>query len=298
MSETIALADTPQHASAIALHPADILMTVIVAFLAPMFLTSSGGDIQFARMAAIETVNAYRARNHADLIAIAQVIACGLTALGSLALSLADNLSLSMTLRLRSNAVALNRAAELNRRALRETPIGDRVPQAGETTDPTFATQIDQPDYHAEVIASVAAAQGMAAEAFANLAKDPAPAAISQAPTPEAALSLAAPSLAAPSVATPSVATPGTAATTIAVPSAATPKMADRQRQDVIWASAIADVAGEFAADIGHLSPNDQIKQSRMAALLSRCASDLISGNVPSQRTPPGLAAIIHPRTA
>jgi hypothetical protein len=47
-------------------------------------------------MAAIGTVNAYRARNHADLIAIAQIIAFGPAALGSLSLSMADDISLSM----------------------------------------------------------------------------------------------------------------------------------------------------------------------------------------------------------
>jgi hypothetical protein len=107
--------DTPE-------HPTDVLMNLIVLVLAPMFLTASGGDILFARMAALETINAYAARNHADLIAIAQIIACGLTALGSLSLSMADDLSLSMTLRLRGNANALMRSAETSRRGLGKTP--------------------------------------------------------------------------------------------------------------------------------------------------------------------------------
>jgi hypothetical protein len=34
-------------------------MNLTVAFLAPIFLTASGGDIQFARMAAFEPVNAW-----------------------------------------------------------------------------------------------------------------------------------------------------------------------------------------------------------------------------------------------
>jgi hypothetical protein len=100
--------DTPE-------HPTDVLMNLIVLVLAPMFLTASGGDILF------ETINAYAARNHADLIAIAQIIACGLTALGSLSLSMADDLSLSMTLRLRGNANALMRSAETSRRGLGKT---------------------------------------------------------------------------------------------------------------------------------------------------------------------------------
>jgi hypothetical protein len=104
--------------------PCDILLHLVVTLLAPMFLIDIDGDIKFARMAALETLNAHRARNHVDLIAIAQIIASGLAALGSLSLSMADDLSLSMVLRLRGNAVALNRVAEQNRRILREPNTG------------------------------------------------------------------------------------------------------------------------------------------------------------------------------
>jgi hypothetical protein len=103
-------------------------MNLIVALLAPMFLVASAGDVAFARMAATETINAYSARNHADLIAVAQIVAFGLAALGSLSLSMADDISLSLVLRLRGNANALNRAAEQNRRALRESLPDARVP--------------------------------------------------------------------------------------------------------------------------------------------------------------------------
>jgi hypothetical protein len=100
---------------------AEILMNLIVILLAPMFLSATGGDISFARMAALETVNGYRSQNQTDLLSIAQIIAFGLAALGSLSLSMADDLSLTMTLRLRGNANALNRSAEHSRRALRDT---------------------------------------------------------------------------------------------------------------------------------------------------------------------------------
>jgi hypothetical protein len=141
---TEATTPTEPPAETTPVHPADILMHLIIAFLAPMFLTASGGDIRFARMAALETVNAYRARNQIDLMAIAQIIACSLSALGSLSLAMADDISLSMTLRLRGNAVALNRAIEQNRRALAQTP--EPHPE-------------DQAEYEARVAAEVAAAQ-------------------------------------------------------------------------------------------------------------------------------------------
>jgi hypothetical protein len=86
-----------------------------------MFLGVTAGDIALARMAALQTIDDYRAQNRADLMAVAQIVACGLAALGSLSLSMADEISLSMTLRLRGNAVALNRSAEQNRRALAKT---------------------------------------------------------------------------------------------------------------------------------------------------------------------------------
>jgi hypothetical protein len=159
-------------------HPTDILMNLIVAFLAPMFLGASGGNVRFARMAAIQTVAAYRARDHVDLIAIAGIIACGLAALGSLSLSFTDDISLNMTLRLRGNAVALNRVAEQNRRTLRETrPV---------EAEPSAASPLDEAPFQAEVVPDVTAAQDLAANAQVRLqTAEPAPESIVAAtPTP------------------------------------------------------------------------------------------------------------------
>lgn len=138
--------------------PGDILLSLIVALLAPMFLTASGSDINLARLAAMQTVNAYRARSHTDLITIAQIVGCGLAALGSLGLSMADDLSLPMVLRLRGSAVALNRVADQNRRALAAS-------QPAEPTTPP------DPAYEAAVQANVAASQKLTAEAMAELRK-------------------------------------------------------------------------------------------------------------------------------
>jgi hypothetical protein len=99
------------------INPSDILQSLLVTLLAPMFFALCAGDIAIARMAALETINGYRARSHVDLILIAQIIGFGLAALGSLSLSMADDISVSLTLRLRGNANACNRSAEQNRRA-------------------------------------------------------------------------------------------------------------------------------------------------------------------------------------
>ena len=121
MTQTISLTETsPRHASG-------FLMNLVVTILAPIFLGVTGGDIGLARMAAVETIDDFRARNHMDLIAVTQLIVNGLAAVDSLSRSMADDLSLSMTLRLRGNAISLNRAVEQNRRALRQNCDADPV---------------------------------------------------------------------------------------------------------------------------------------------------------------------------
>lgn len=236
-------------------HPSDVLMHLIVAFLAPMFLTTSGGDVNFARIAAIQTVNAYHARDHIDLLAIAQIIGCGLASLGSLSLSMTDNLSLSMTLRLRSNAVALNRAAEQSRRVLTQPRTDAAKPEI----------PADQAVYEAEVLANVAAAQKMTAEAQTRL----------QHAEPTAT----------PAPATPTLAPPTLTPSQIAIPTTAAPDFSEQQWQ-AMWATAMTDVAGEFTADLANLSPAERMIASRRAAMLSTCANQLIAGDVPPPPQP------------
>jgi hypothetical protein len=176
----------PQHPPPdidLAVLPAHILMNFIIIVLAPMLLTAAGADIAFARMAVVETIRAYQPRNQADLIAVAQIVACGLAALGSLSLSMADDLPLSMVLRLRGNANALNRSAEQNRR----TRLDSRS-----ATDQPAETQVEPADaqYEAEVLTSVAETERRFADARATApaaepAPPPAPIALPQAPVAE-----------------------------------------------------------------------------------------------------------------
>ncbi len=165
------------------LHPSDILLNLITTLLAPMFLSVSGGDIGFARLAALDTVTSYRSRHSADLIAIAQIVAFGLAALGSLSLSMEDNLSLSMTLRLRGNANALNRSAEQNRRAMQanraEAAAAERMRNEENEAPSNEASSNEAPSNwaevnEAEVLAQVAQAQRLVAEAQAQPPQTPA----------------------------------------------------------------------------------------------------------------------------
>jgi hypothetical protein len=221
----------PTHAGA-DLTLADILMHLVAIHLAPMFLCVTGGDIDHARMAAIETVNAYRAQTHADLIAIAQIVAFGLGALGSLSLAMNDDISVGMTLRLRGNANACNRSAEQNRRALRQHRL-----ETGsiEHARRECAPEPGQDAYEAEVIANVAATRQLVAETQAQMQagnqaqppaapKAPAPAPAAAAPAPSPASVAAAPAAAALNI--PTVAMPPVAMPPVAIPPAAIPPVA------------------------------------------------------------------------
>ena len=256
MSATVTTATPP--ASNLDLQPGDILLHLIVTLLAPMFLGVCCGNLDFARMAALETVNAYRARSHVDLIAVAQIVAHGLASVSSACLSMSDDISLSMTLRLRASANASDRACERNRRALeknRATPVPDPVfaadpifapePEPGPTPDPEADRE------HAAEIARLAAARQQDAALLARPAADrPAaspptastPAAIRDpAPVRAAATTPAVPAPAAPTPAahtaaaqtpvvqvapTPFAQTPTAATPTAATPTAATPTAA------------------------------------------------------------------------
>jgi hypothetical protein len=237
---------TDPPAEAIDLHPSEVLMALIVTLLAPMFLGVSAGDISLARLAALETVSAYQARNQADLIAIAQIIAYGLAALGSLSLSMDDNISIPMALRLRGNANALDRSAEHNRRALAQTRSDAPAPQQPSPVDAR---------YEAETLANLEETKTRVAAAQARLHP------VAPAPTPVPVLTLQ-----------------------------------DKQIQ-AAWASAMTDVAGEFTASIAHLPQAERKEASRRAALLSGCANELLSGNVPPRPKSGALDPFIRPNT-
>jgi hypothetical protein len=174
--------------------PAGLLMSLIIHLLTPMFLGVSDGDITLARVAAVATVSDYNARNHVDLLAIAQIIAFGLAALGSLSLSMAGDIPLALQLRLRGNGNACNRSAEQNRRALARSQADPLAPLSGEAWRdrgmpyPDDALQGEPPAFM-----SSAAEQLLAAESRARLhvpepepAPEPAPAVTSEPISPEA----------------------------------------------------------------------------------------------------------------
>ena len=261
----------------IPIHPSDILLNVVVSLLAPMFMAAAGNQAHLARMAAIEAVNAYRARTSADLIAVAHIVSFGLAAVSALGLAMADNLSLSMTLRLRGNANALSRVAERNRRALKESHADQAVPRqatTASTDDPA-----PDPAYEQAVTAEVAATRQLVAQAqakmTANLTEAEPAAALASIPGPIPA-PIPAPAPAAVTAQTPVPATPCAATTPT------------EQQLQAKWAEAMADVAGEFTASLPHLPKIERLAASRRAALLSSCATHLVTGaNLPSFKYDP-----------
>jgi hypothetical protein len=162
MTETSAAETAPPQQAAPGgngtIHPGDILMHLIVTLLVPMFLAASDGNLYYAHMAALETVTAYRTRNHVDLVAIAQIVAFGFAALGSLSLSLTDDLSLPMILRLRGNANACSRSAEQNRRALNESRAARQARNQASEDDSSAEPPCDSA-YEAAIVANAAQTQ-------------------------------------------------------------------------------------------------------------------------------------------
>jgi hypothetical protein len=238
-----------------------ILLNLMVTLLAPMFLGLTAGDIGLARMAALETVNAYRARDHADLIAITQIIGFGLAALTSLSLSMADDISASMVLRLRGNANACNRSAEQNRRALSKSQADDLPPHRPvEPAEPEFTPPSAEPAFQSDPdsFLSPTAAEQLEAESHARLE-----------PTSE-------------QVPVPS-------------PTGAAVRTQEEKRNHEMWAIAMAKESSDITASIPNLPHAQREAATMRAAMLSSTAYNLIHGTPAAPLQPRALAGITHP---
>ncbi len=90
----------------------------ILAVLAPLFLDAAGNDPEAARRAASDMLASYDPRNDREIRLAALIVAFSFATLDALSRAAEPGLSVSMVLRLRGNANALNRASELNERRL------------------------------------------------------------------------------------------------------------------------------------------------------------------------------------
>ena len=235
MSEPQTNSPAPPPGPRLPLYPAECLLTLIITLMTPMFLSAAGGDVAFARMAAAETLESYRADTHADLITVAKIVAFGLATISSLCLSMADGVPVTQILRLRSNANALDRSEHRNRLALNASQALN-VSQSIEHAAP--------PETEPDVTALTAAAMEMQQRTADNLASlapaAPAPSA-STAPETTSAISGAEQRY---------QATWAASAATIAAETAASlPTLPPHERHTAaLWVDALNDAAKSFMA--------------------------------------------------
>jgi hypothetical protein len=228
------------------------LANLILALLTPMFLWSTAGDIRLAHVAAAQTLNEFRIANRLSLFTVAKIIAFDIATLSSLSLSMYEDVSMLLALRLRGNATSLDRSAERNRRRF-DLEQASR-PDAGTETEDSIE-------------AAIAEAQRMVDEANARIRASAAQPAETQPDAVPAA------------EATPA---PAPVPATTAIPAART---STQQRQSA-WADAMTAVARESTDGLKDLPPAERWKEMARIEALTMAAADLASGTAP----PPVLA--------
>jgi hypothetical protein len=118
------------------------LMEFILRLLAPLLMAGSVTDLERARQAAVQAIEIYTARGQSELITIGQIVGFAITALDDLRLSMGPDLSLSMKLKLRGNANALNRSS-LHATATLNQPRPAPTWAPEEPATPTEPTKIE-----------------------------------------------------------------------------------------------------------------------------------------------------------
>jgi hypothetical protein len=249
-------------------QPADVFTHLVVTSLAPAFLTATGSNMDEARAAVIATINAYNPRSQADLLPIAQIIAFGLAALGSISRSMAEDIPTPLALRLRGNAASLNRAAEQCRRALPEAPT-PAMARAVPGVAPSLSPELAEAERWIEeaVNAEVARSRQRFGEDQATLGtiEGPSAPAVMGAAIAEADTALKPPAL---------------RPTTRDTHHACMTKDAGRH---AAWSNAMANVAGELAAENAALPHAASRPGGVRAAALAGAPNHLLNGRpIPS----------------
>jgi hypothetical protein len=258
--------------TATSVQPTSLPMNLVVAFLTPILLVATGGDRSQATAMAVETINAHTARNPADLLLVGESIALGLGVLGSIGLSMAENIPIDQILRLRNNAASLHRAADRCRRAVaRPGPIASGyeveprqelqtstaatpTPTSPSTAAPSFLETLDFPGAPAAIEAAFAA---LVADAEGRLAH----AGIAHAGTAIKA-----------------------AGAPVPTPAPNPALMTEEEYYRACRAAGMADTANDTPAGTPILAPVERRPLGMRAAALNSTASHLI-GNTPP---PPG----------
>jgi hypothetical protein len=233
-------------------QPSDLLIEFVLSLIVPLLMTGCIVDIALARLAALETIAAYKARGQGELVTIAQIVGFALAALDNLRLSTAADLSLTMKLRLRGNANALNRASQRASIALQRPSLGADAPAGPPSIVELAPDGADPLVAEAAVLASLDATRAALRQAEECLLSD-------------RAVGDKAPSVPAPR-------------------DQATAPDAERRRK-LMWASAMTDVAAEFSATLGQLSPMLRSAEMARIGVLNETARALSAGSVRPDRS-------------
>jgi hypothetical protein len=220
------------------------LANLILALLTPMFLWSTAGDIRLAHVAAAQTLNEFRIANRLSLFTVAKIIAFDIATLSSLSLSMYEDVSMLLALRLRGNATSLDRSAERNRRRF-DLEQASRPGAGTETEDSIEAAIAEAQRMVDEANARIRAAAAQPAEA----PPDAEPAETTLAPAPP--------------------------------PAATPPARTSAQQRQAAWAHAMTVVAAECVADLNDLPPEERWKEMARIEALTIAAADLASGAAP-----------------
>jgi hypothetical protein len=228
------------------------LMEFILTLLTPFLMTGGITDIHLARLAANEAIAAYTGETPTQLITIGQILAFALTALDNLRLSLPPDLSLSMKLKLRGNANALNRSARDQTQRL------DRAKIAAAPPHPSIAEQ-----------AAMAAWDDIETGIETEAEIGPQPSTNPPEPAPNAHP----PENHPPENHQPAAAT--------SAPAPTTPATA-KQQNSLHWANAMRTAATRLRAKTPHVPPAQQKTNMLWVDVLTGVASDLTRGQPPA----------------
>jgi len=268
--------------------PSGLLMECLLSLIAPLLMAGCTGDIGLARLAAIEVLAAYQARSQGQLVTAAQIVAFALAALDNLRLSAAADLSLSMKLRLRGGANALNRSAQQNSRALDQARCDD-LPHRGTTQRVALAG----PSGVALPENAMTKAESPAATAHAQTKANPT---LPRGQAPRYAATQAAPNVrarqivqAVPAVqAVPTVPTapivqvaPTVQASPLTQPGAADTMITGKLRNNIMWVNAMHAVAAEIGGNLASVPATLREGERLRAAMLTRVATELAAGTGP-----------------
>ncbi len=250
--------------------PTDLLFNVLVILLTPLFLGGASGNADFtlARAAAIEMLGSFRIRTPWDLLTAVQTVGFAMAALGSLGLSMTEDLSVNTALRCRSNANALQRSSDRAQERLEKRQTAKHQ----HTAEPLDV------DAMMGSFQKVADAQQAVTEARARLAREAPPVPETRAETrPETPRPKAAPVPPAPAV-----------SASILPIRPGTPEPGSRldQENKVIWAGAMATVAEEFAQEMKHLPPAEQRAHQIRINALNAVTNKLSKAVAPSPNAP------------